>query len=98
MRRALPVRMLRLAGALVLLGLVSSGCRPTAGGSGDAGGDGGGTHPAQRCIDRGLCTVPTSVPAGVSMDSCYDGCNWCTCNSAGALESCTARACGDAGP
>jgi len=54
---------------------------------------------AQLCIARGLCV--SNGPGGPSgfngLDSCWNGCNWCLCNAAGDLYTCTAQAC-DAGP
>lgn len=51
---------------------------------------------AHVCIERGLCT-PGFVSGLPPNDTCYDGCNWCLCTTAGELGTCTARACVDAG-
>lgn len=88
--------MTRIAPCVVLLVLVL-GCSSTPAPV-DAGRDAGPTAPL--CIARGLCVALAGAPpppSGFTSDSCYDGCNWCTCTAEGELDYCTARACLDGG-
>lgn len=51
--------------------------------------------PAAECAPE--CVPITSTPRPGLESACYDGCNWCTCTTAG-VRDCTIRGCDDAGP
>jgi hypothetical protein len=102
--RLRELRVLWVVGSFFMVGCSASTTPGDAGVLGDGGPDAGppgpdsGVHGRDLCIARGLCTEPSFIPSGVPLDSCYDGCNWCSCSADGQITGCTARACeGDAG-
>ncbi|MBX3269812.1 MAG: hypothetical protein KF729_06105 [Sandaracinaceae bacterium] len=52
--------------------------------------------PAQMCAPACSGGGPSAPPGYPADSTCYDGCNWCVCTTAGPV-GCTARACSDAG-